>query len=80
MLWLGTLWSIRSYEGWGAWAAAPLIIPSVLLSVLWGIAGLSLLGAHLARTRHVDAPLAQATLLGAVVFLYYVAFNLLREY
>jgi hypothetical protein len=79
-VWLATLWSIRSYEGWGAWAAAPLLIPSLAMSVLWGAAGLAMVVATLVRSRRLDAPVLWAALAGSVVVLYYVGFNLFREY
>ena len=38
-LWIVTLFSLRRYDGWGAWAAAPLLLPALGLSivgVMWG--------------------------------------------
>ena len=38
-LFVATWVYIRQYDGWGAWAAAPLIIPSLALSLGFGLYG-----------------------------------------
>ncbi|MEX2126078.1 MAG: beta-galactosidase [Woeseia sp.] len=50
-VWAATWLYLRSYDGWGAWASAPLLLPSLLLSGLWVIIGLILLG----PTKHATA-------------------------
>jgi hypothetical protein len=68
---MATLWYLRGYDGWGAWAAAPLLLPSFVLSAVWGCAGLVLSGRSLVRTRQLDVPLLLATVVSGVPALYY---------
>ena len=48
-----TLFYLRGYEGWGRLAAAPLLIPAILLSLVLGLTGLLLI--HRARRRNRSA-------------------------
>jgi hypothetical protein len=77
-LWIATLIYIEPYDGWGAWAAAPLLVPSVLLSVFWGAGGAGALAYDAVRNRPLDMPVLLATLIGGVVIGYYVVRYLLR--
>ena len=65
--WLVSWLYIRRYDGWGAWAAAPVLLPALVLSITMGIAGLSLLLAGLRQTGRLDGALLLATLLAASV-------------
>jgi hypothetical protein len=38
-LWLLVSWYVRRYDGWGAWAAAPLFVPVLALSAIMGVSG-----------------------------------------
>lgn len=77
-LWVATLLYIRPYDGWGAWAAAPLLLPSILLSAGWGAVGLTLLGQAAVRRQPVDVRVLGAALVSAGPALYYTARHLLR--
>ena len=77
-LWIATLIYIEPYDGWGAWAAAPLLVPSGLLSLFWGAVGAGTLAYHAVRKRPLDVPVLSATLTGGVVIGYYVVRQLLR--
>jgi hypothetical protein len=79
-LWIATLVYISPYDGWGAWAAAPLLVPSVALSAGWAAAGTAMLTDHRWRHRALDTPVLLATVLGGFVLGYYVVFNLTRPY
>lgn len=78
-LWALTLLYIRPYDGWGAWAAAPLLLPSFILSAVWGIVGLGLIIAAASRDRRLDPPLVAATLLSGSVVIYYTVSYLIRS-
>jgi hypothetical protein len=41
-LWAATVLYLRPYDGWGAWAAAPLLLPSLIMSAVWGVFGVIL--------------------------------------
>ena len=70
--WSATLIYIRPYDGWGAWAAAPLLLPALALSGLWAVAGTIAIGLDGWRTRRVEPAVVAATLVGGSVFFYYV--------
>lgn len=70
-LWVATLLYIRPYDGWGAWAAAPLLLPSLVLGVAAGACGGLLLGRAIARRLPLDRAVLAATLLGAAPAQYY---------
>jgi hypothetical protein len=78
-LWVATLLYIRPYDGWGAWAAAPLLLPSILLSVVWGTLGVTLLGQAVVRRQPVDLTVLAATVVSAGPALYYTLRHLLRS-
>lgn len=63
--------TVGRYEGWGAWAAAPLFIPGIVLS-----AGMALAGAALFLRRqqraNIDVVLLAATALAGSVAGYYL--------
>lgn len=77
-LWVATLLYIRPYDGWGAWAAAPLLLPSILLSVVWGTLGVALLGRAVMRRHPVDTVVLAATVVGGGPAFYYTVRYLLR--
>ena len=64
-LWVGAAVYIRQYDGWGAWAAAPLLLPAVILSIGLGVAGVVLLAMNYRRSRRWDGPLLGATALAS---------------
>jgi hypothetical protein len=78
-LWVATLLYIRPYDGWGAWAAAPLLLPSVLLSAASGMLGMILLGQTVARRQPMDRSILAATVLSGAPALYYTLRHLLRS-
>jgi hypothetical protein len=78
-LWAATLLYLRPYDGWGAWAAAPLLLPSLVMSAVWGILGVTLLGKAAIRDRRPDVPVLVATLLSGAAALYYTLRYILRS-
>lgn len=77
-LWAATLVYLRPYDGWGAWAAAPLLLPSLVLSMVWGSVGVVLLTKAAVRDRRPDLALLAATLVSGAAALYYTLRHLLR--
>ena len=75
--WLAGWLYIQRFDGWGRWAAAPLLVPSLLLSVVLGIAGVMQLISTWRQKRRLDVPLLLATLLAAAVILYVLLANAL---
>lgn len=75
--WLAGWLYIQRFEGWGQWAAAPVLVPSLLLSAGLGITGLALLIGTWRRNRKLDVPLFLATLLAALVILFVSLRNIL---
>jgi hypothetical protein len=76
-LWVATLLYVRRFEGWGAWAAAPLLLPSFALSLVWACAGLLLLVRTGVQNRRPDYAVLAATLVSGAAALYYVGRALL---
>lgn len=58
---------IERFDGWGRWAAAPLMLPAVLLSAIMGGAGAILLILGWRRTARLDPALALATFVASSV-------------
>jgi hypothetical protein len=79
-LWIATLLYLRPYDGWGAWAAAPLLLPSLGMSCFWGAWGAGLLVLHASRLRALDWPVMFGMLIGAGEFLFYWIRYLTRPY
>ena len=77
-LWAGAQLYIDQYDGWGAWAAAPVLLPAVMLSMGMGAAGLVLLMLVRRRARAWDVPLLAATAVSSSVIAYLVVENALR--
>ncbi|MDH3272715.1 MAG: hypothetical protein OEN56_15360 [Gemmatimonadota bacterium] len=77
-LWFATRFALRGYDGWGAWAAAPMLLPAVFASI--GLGSASALGALLSyrSTGRADRGLIGASLLSGSLILYLVVANLLR--
>ncbi len=78
-LWALTLLYIRPYDGWGAWAAAPLLLPSLVLSAVWGLVGLALVLVAASRDRRLDLPMVAGTLLSGSAAIYYTLSYLIRS-
>ena len=62
---------LKQFDGWGAWAAAPLFLPVIGLSAFMGFAGI-VLYVRQWRIGHHDLYLLVATLLAGSVAIYYV--------
>ena len=77
-LWIATLIYIEPYDGWGAWGAGMLLLPSVMLSVAWAAVGAILLAYNAFRRRPLDIPVLTAMLIGGCVIGYYLVRNALR--
>jgi len=77
-LWLLAGYVTRDYDGWGAWAAAPMFLPAVLLSIGLGCAGVVVVLSDAYARRRPDWALIAATLLAGSVILYLVGANLAR--
>lgn len=69
--WAAALLYVRSYEGWGAWAAALSLLPGLVLSGLWAAVGAILLSSAALRQQKVDLAVLGATLVGGSMVLYY---------
>jgi len=78
-LWAATLLYLRPYDGWGAWAAAPLLLPSVAIAAVWLAAGLGLVFREAMRTRTVDMRLVAASVIGGAALVYYTVAYWLRQ-
>lgn len=78
-LWAGAQLYIGQYDGWGAWAAAPMLLPAVMLSVGMGAAGLVLVMLVRRHTRTWDVALFFATAIASSVIVYLVVENALRN-
>lgn len=76
--WIVALIALRGYDGWGAWAAAPLLLPALLLSILDALVGLTLLVVAARRDRRLDASVAIGTLVSGSVIGFHVLCNLLK--
>lgn len=76
--WFSTLFYMRGLDGWSTWAAAPMLLPPVFLSIGLGSAGLVALALDYRAAGRLDKPLAAATVLSASLILYLVAMSLLR--
>lgn len=76
--WLSTLLYMRRLDGWSTWAAAPMLLPPVFLSIGLGSAGLVAVALDYRANRRLDKPLASATLLSASLIVYLVAMSVFR--
>jgi hypothetical protein len=64
---------VERYDGWGRWAAAPILLPAVLLSAIMGGAGAILLVRGWRRTGRADPGLALATFVASTVLFWVLA-------
>jgi hypothetical protein len=76
--WLSTLLYMRGLDGWGTWAAAPMLLPAVFLSIGLGSVGVVAVALDYQANGRVDKPLALATFLSASLILYLVGMNVFR--
>ncbi len=72
-LWLATLAYIRPYDGWGAWAAAPLLLPSLGLAAVYGLFGIGVVVGERERAGRWDWATIVGTLVAASPVLYHTA-------
>ena len=69
---------VNQYEGWGQWAAGPMLLIPILLSLLMTVMGLVLI----VRARKQKAPVANlwlSTLMAGSVGLYILAKGIVQE-
>ncbi len=69
---------VNQYEGWGQWAAGPMLLIPILLSLLMTVMGLVLI----VRARKLKAPVANlwlSTLMAGSVGLYILAKGIVQE-
>lgn len=78
-IWGATLVYLRPYDGWGAWAAAPLLLPSVGLAGTWLAVGLLLVVRSAVRSGAIDLPLLGATVTAGAAMIYYTVAYWLRQ-
>ena len=64
------LWYVGRYGGWGAWAAAPRLLPAIILSLGMFLTGLAFW--YQRRERGRDSLLLAATMLAGSVAIYYL--------
>jgi len=64
------LWYVGRYDGWGAWAAAPLSLPAIILSLGMFLTGLAFW--YQGRRTGRDPLLVAATMLAGSVALFYL--------
>ena len=69
---------IRKYDGWGAWAAAPMLLPAVLLSFIMLITGLGFI-VHSRKLKESSGRLIIATLVAGSLFLFLLVRATLME-
>ncbi len=79
VLWAGSLFALRGYDGWGAWAAAPLLLPAIILSLLQGASGLIVVAWIMLQEKRLDVMLAAASLMAAGPILYYLIKHVLKS-
>jgi hypothetical protein len=69
---------VRRYDGWGAWAAAPMLLPPVFLSFLMLITGGGLI-LHSRKIKESLVGLLVATLVAGSLFIFLLARATLME-
>ena len=70
------VWYVGRFDGWGAWAAAPMLLPAIILSGGMLVIGIAFW--YLGRRSGRDPLLLAATLLAGSVALFYVVRALSR--
>ncbi len=79
LLFFGGVWLyVTGYDGWGAWAAAPMFLGPILLSLMMGGLGAVMI-VLAAQRREPTAGLWAATLVAGSLFLYVMATAILEE-
>lgn len=61
---------IERFEGWGQWAAAPVLLPALVASLVLGVVGALLILSALREERRLDWTLVAGTALASSVVLY----------
>jgi len=69
---------IRKYDGWGAWAAAPMLLPAVLLSLIILVTGLGFI-VHSRKSQERSGRLIIATLVAGALFIFLLLRAILME-
>jgi len=70
VLHLLAMWYVGRFDGWGAWAAAPILLPAIILSGGMFLTGIALW--YQRRRNGHDPLLLAATLLAGSVALFYL--------
>ena len=65
------LWYVGQYDGWGAWTAAPLLLPAIMLSLGMFLTGIAFWYQG-RRRRGRDPLLVAATVLAGSVAIFYL--------
>lgn len=69
---------VSKYEGWGAWAAAPMLLPPVFLSFVMLVTGVGLIF-HSRKLQESSGRLYFATLISSSLFLFLLGRAALME-
>jgi hypothetical protein len=64
------MWYVGRFDGWGAWAAAPILLPTIILSAGIFLTGIALW--YQRRRSERDPLLLAATILAGSVALFYL--------
>ena len=72
LIFLALSFYLRRYDGWGAWAAAPMLLPPVFLSFFMLIAGAGL-AVHSRKSDESGVALIVASLVAGSLFLFLLA-------
>ena len=73
-----TLVYVRGFDGWGAWAAAPILLIPVFVSIALGFVGIILI-VHAAQHGRVTPSLVVATLLSGCLGIWFLGRALFFE-
>jgi hypothetical protein len=71
VLHLLAMWYVGRFDGWGAWAAAPILLPAIILSAGMFLTGIALWYQR-RRSGHNSLLLASTILAGSVALFYLI--------
>ncbi len=69
---------VQKYEGWGAWAAAPMLLPPVFLSLIMLVTGLGFT-LHSRKMQESSGGLIIATFVAGALFIFLLVRAVLME-